>query len=184
MYPEYAEINGKQYKIDTDYRTALRCFEVVNDETIHDYERALAIVYLLFDIVPETDEELEQFLEKAKIYLQCGKEPEKSKEIDMDFQQDAGYIMSSFMSDYHININETNMHFWQYIDLIEGLTDNCVLNRIREIRNYDVSKEKDTKRRNEIIEAKKRVALKKNNHTKEQNEMANKVYELFGLRKE
>lgn len=184
MYPEYAEINGKEYKIDTDYKTALKCFEVVNDETIHDYERGLAIVYLLFDIVPDNDEELNLFLKKATTYLQHDRTPEKSKEIDMDFKQDSGFIMSSFMSDYHINLNETNMHYWQYIELIEGLTDNCVLNRVRDIRNYDISKEKDAKRKKEIIEAKKRVALKKNNATKEQQAMANEIFNRIGLRRE
>jgi len=184
MYPEYAEINGKQYKIDTDYRTALKCFDVINDDSIHDYERALAIIYLLFEVVPQNDKELDIFLEKTKYYLQCGKKLEKTKEPDIDFKQDAGYIMSSFMSDYHVDLNVVNLHFWQYIDLIEGLTNECVLNRVRDIRNFDISKEKDAKKRKEIIEMKKRVALKKNDKTKEQQKMAKSIFERVGLRKE
>lgn len=183
MYPEYAEINGKQYKINTSYKTALKCFEIANDSSIHDYERALAIIYLLFDVVPENDKDVDKFLEKAKYYLQCGKEQNNSKEPDMDFQQDAGYIMSSFMSDYHIDLNATDLHFWQYIDLIEGLTSECVLNRVRDIRNFDVSEEKDAKKRKEIIETKKRVALKNNNKTKEQKNMANSIFERVGLKR-
>ena len=185
MYPEYANINGKEYKIDTDYRTALKCFELVNDTSIHDYERALAIVYLLFDVVPTTDDELSLFLKKATYFLECGKEQKKEKEPDMDFEQDAGYIMSSFMSDYHMNLNETKIHFWQYIELIEGLKPDCILNRVRDIRNFDLSKEKDAKKRQEIIEAKKSVALKKKkrNVTEKQKNIANNIFDIVGLKR-
>ena len=34
MFPEYANINGKRYKLNTDFRVGLRCFEVIEDETI------------------------------------------------------------------------------------------------------------------------------------------------------
>ena len=160
MYPEYAEINGKEYKIDTSYRTALRCFEIINDEEIPQTERSLAIVYLLFDFLPDKDIDL--FLEKAMIYLQCGEslEQQNSKKKDMDFSQDQKYINSSFMSDYHIDLSKTDLHFWQYIELIQGLTENSSLSRIRNLRNYDLSEIKDEKTRKEIADAQKEVALK------------------------
>ena len=178
MYPEYAEIKGKKYKIDTDFETALKCFEIVDDKTITDFERANAIVYLLFDFIPKKN--LNLFLEKAIKYLQCGQELEtqKSKTKDMDFKQDRGYINSSFMSTYHIDLSKEKLHFWQFIEYLEGLSENCSLNIVREIRNFDLSKEKDPKRKNEIMEAKRRYALKKEKKeaTKEQQESANEFY--------
>lgn len=178
MYPEYAEIKGKKYKIDTNFETALKCFEVVNDKSITDFERANAVVYLLFDFIPKKDFNL--FLEKAIKYLQCGQdiETQNSKHKDMDFKQDRGYINSSFMSCYHIDLSKEKLHFWQFIEDLEGLNENCALSTIREIRNFDLSKEKDPKRKNEIMEAKKRYALKseKKEATKEQMESANEFY--------
>lgn len=160
MYPEYAEINGKEYKIDTSYKTALRCFEVIEDEEIPGTERTLAIIYLLFDFIPK--ENIELFFEKAMLYLQCGEslEEQKSKKKDMDFIQDQKYINSSFMSDYHIDLSKTDLHFWQYIELIQGLTEDSSLNRVRNIRNYDLSEIKDEKTKNKIMEAQKELALK------------------------
>lgn len=80
MYPEYTEINGKKYKIDTDFKTALKCFDVINDKSIDDDERARAVIYLLFDFIPN-DDLIPVFLEKATIFLQCGKTlEEQSKE--------------------------------------------------------------------------------------------------------
>ena len=48
IFPEYAEINGKKYKINTSYKVALKCLDVINDSDITDLERALAVVFLLF----------------------------------------------------------------------------------------------------------------------------------------
>lgn len=158
-YPEYAEVDGVRYKINTDYRVALRCFEVIDDNTICDEERALAIVYLLFGCLPEKN--IAEFLRIAGNYLRCGEEEitAETAERDIDFIADEKYIAASFMSDYKINLNSTDMHFWQYIQLIQGFTDKSVMSRVREIRNYDLSELKDPKTRAKMIKAKEAVAL-------------------------
>lgn len=179
MYPEYAEIRGKKYKIDTDFNTAFQCFEILEDDNIRDEERALAVIYLLFDFIPNKD--LDLFMEKAAIYLQCGKSKEEHNQNkkDMDFNQDKGYIVSSFMSDYHIDLSKEKIHFWQFIDYLEGLTENSSLNRIRAIRNYDVKKIKDSKEREQMIKAQKQVALKNNRKPKKYSEEEMKNIESF-----
>lgn len=158
-YPEYAEIAGKRYKINTDYRVALRCFEVIEDDSICDEERALAVVYMLFGVIPTTD--LEDFLRIAGNYLRCGEKEEKqaTSERDMDFNADEKYIAASFMSDYQIDLSRTDMHFWQYIHLIQGFTERSVMSRVREIRNYDLEELKDPKTRAKMAKAKEAVAL-------------------------
>ena len=161
MFPEYAEINGKEYKLNTDYMTALECFEIAEDETITDQERSLAIIYLLFGLIP--NENLDLFLEKAVKFLQCGEtdKEQNDKKRDMDFSQDKKYIIPSFKSDYGIDLDkEEDMHFWKYIYLIQGLTEYSALNRIRDLRNYDESKITDPKERDKIIKAKNQVMLK------------------------
>lgn len=169
MYPEYAEINGKQYKLNTSWQNALECFDIINDATICDYERAVAIIYKIFGFIPEND--FDEFLKKAEIFLSCGEtqEQQKAKEKDMDFNQDRKYILASFMSDYKIDLSKQDMHFWEFIDLIQGLTNECSLSNLRQLRNFDVSQIKDEKERRKIIEAQKRVALKET-HIKTEKE--------------
>lgn len=159
IYPEYAEVKGIKYNINTDYRVALRCFEVIEDVDISDEERAIAIVYLLFGDVPM--EYIEDFLRIAGNYLRCGEaeEVQESAEKDMDFSADQKYIVASFMSDYQIDISRVDMHFWQYIQLIQGFTDRSVMSRVREIRNYDLNELKDPKSRQKMVKAKEAVAL-------------------------
>lgn len=47
-YPKFAEIKGKRYKINIDYRVALECDKVSNNGKISKEERGLAVIYLLF----------------------------------------------------------------------------------------------------------------------------------------
>ena len=158
-YPEYAEVKGKKYKINTDYRVALRCFEVIDDTSICDQERALAVVFLLFGEVPMED--MGEFLRISGDYLRCGEKEasQEAMERDMDFNADERYIVASFMSDYRIDLSSVDMHFWQYIQLIQGFTENAIMSRVRDIRNYDINELKDPKARAKMAKAKAALAL-------------------------
>lgn len=171
-YPEYIEVNDKQYKINTDFRVAIECDYIAKDNSISDYERALAIIFLLLGKEALKDiRNYEAMLKLIKIYLNCGKttknENNIDEEIDMDFKQDMDYIEASFMSDYGIDLTTTKMHWWKFYNLISGLSNSefgncCVLNRIRNLRNFDTKQIKDSKEQNKIEKAKKQVALEKN----------------------
>ena len=191
--PEYVEVNGRKYKINTDFRIAIRCNEIAQDENVGELERALAVIYMLFgeDGLNHQDD-YEKLLKMAKKYLSCGNEIEDTdEEPDMDFIEDYSYIKTSFMSDYGIKLDETNMHWWEFMDLMNGLSNSelgnsCILNRIRNLRNFDTSQIKDTKERDKINKAKQKVALKpkKEVHTDKQKESVGALLEQLGIRKE
>lgn len=178
-YPRYAKVNGQKYSINTDYRVALKCFEIINDASISDTERTYAIVYKLFGFLPD-DKDIGEFVRIAEKYLGCGKSQEEhhSRKKDMDFNQDWPYLVASFMSDYKINLNDEDMHWYQFIDLIQGLTETSVMSKVRELRNYDLSDVKDQKTRNKIYKAQQGVALKEE-LTEEEKEALDKFESLF-----
>lgn len=170
MYPEYVEVEGKKYKINTDFRVAIECNRIAEDDSIGDLERALAIIYTLFgDEGINTPDHYEKLLELAQKYLVCGNELDNNvnDKPDMDFIEDYGLIWASFMSDYNgLDLDKTKMHWWKFMDLMNGLSNSemgncCVLNRIRNLRTFDVSEIKDKKERDKILKAKKQVELKK-----------------------
>lgn len=191
IYPEYVEARGKKYKINTDFRVALKCNKIAQDETIGDTERALAIIYKLFgedglDAVENYDELLRLGIK----YLRVGEdivEQKENKQPDMDYEQDQRYIESSFKYDYGYDPYKMEyLHWWEFWNDLNNLSSSdmgncCILNRVRQIRNYDVSKIKDEKERKKIIEAKKQVALKtkKKQPNSQQRESAKKFYEKF-----
>lgn len=192
-YPKYVKIGEKKYKINTDFRVAIECQEIALDDSIGDFERALAIIYKLFgDNGLDDSNNYEKLLELAQKYLSCGKEIDSktNEEPDMDFIQDMDYIEASFMSDYNIDLANTEMHWWKFYNLINGLSNSemgncCVLNRIRNLRTFDTKDIKDQKELAKINEAKKQVALKKRtvkkNLTVEQKRNIDNFYEKIGI---
>ena len=185
MYPRYVRVNNKKYKINTSYKTALKCNEIAEDENISDIERALAIIYVLFGEEALNDvENRNLLLEKAKKYLLCGQEPSNDGNRDMDFKQDFPYIKASFMSDYHIDLNEKDIHYWEFYELLNGLSNSdigncCILNRVRNLRNFNLSEIKDVKEREKIRKAKESVALKKKKKVYQTNEQKDSARDFY-----
>ena len=171
-YPQYAEIDGKQHKINTSYRVALDCFKAINDEEISDIERPIALIGLLFGEDTKI-KDTETAMRIIKQYLQCGKVDEENETgiEDLDFEYDKKLIMASFLTDYKIDLETTDIHWWKYCDLISGLKDDCILNKVRDIRNSDVSDIKDTKTRNKMLRQKEKVAIPKKHTKQEQKEI-------------
>lgn len=187
-YPEYAKIGEKKYKINTDFRIAIECQSIATDDSISDYERALAIIYKLFGDEGINDfDNYEKLLEIAIKYLSCGKELDnKSKEEpDMDFNKDKGYIESSFKYDYKYNPYSLNyLHWYEFYNDLNNLSNSemgncCVLNRVRNLRNYDTKEIKDPKERKKVEEAKKQVALKKEHKKREFSDKEKQNMEEF-----
>ena len=138
-------------------------------------------------------------LEYAKKYLLCGKSEEefkKQKEQDkyeLDFDKCVGLIKSSFKFDYQYDpYAKEYLHWYDFNNDLMNLSTSefgtcCALNRVLSVMNQDPKDIKDDKSRKNLIdtqiELKKRYCVE-HKRTQEQQEMVNKVYEAFGLRKE
>ena len=195
--PEFVKIGDKKYKINTDFRVAIECNNIAQDDSIGDTERPLAIIYKLFgDEGIDNPQDWEKLLELSIKYLSLNRDTsgvDNDTEIDMNFSEDMDYIEASFMSDYGIDLTKTKMHWWKFYTLIEGLSNSelgncCVLNRVRNLRTFDLSQIKDNKEREKMAKAKEMVALKitKKNEvklTKEQEESMKKLNEIIGFKK-
>ena len=179
-YPQFAKTKNKTYKINTDFRVALKCDEI-SRSNISEEERALALIYLLYgDEGLNNSEDWNELLSIALKYLNCGvelKQDNKKEEANMDFKQDWSYIQASFFSDYKVDLSEVKMHWWLFYDLLCGLTEQCILNRVRFVRDYDISQIKDGKEKEKWIKQKRQVSLKKQEKVKTAEER--RLDELF-----
>lgn len=183
MYPTKMEVNGHIYNLNTDYRVALACLMAINDRDITNLERLYAIEGLLIDddIFPEDEDILK---EKIAFYLRCGNDENvPDDEIDMDYFKDEVRIKTSIRQCYHLNLNEIEyMHWWEYNELISGLTNESILNKTRELRKYDLNQIKDPIEREKMRKAKEYVSLEKDDRelTKEEEESIKQFYKDIG----
>lgn len=186
------QIDDTIYTANTDFRIAIKCNSIATDKTIGDFERVLGIICTMFgNDALNNPNHYEKLLKWAKNYLSCGQEIEDTREEpDMDYVEDMDYIEASFMSDYQIDLTETEMDWHKFNNLMNGLSNSdmgncCVLNRIRNLRNLNLSEVKDSKERQKLAKAKERVALKKYskeyNLTEEQEESMRRLNEIVGL---
>lgn len=167
-YPEYAEVNGHRYKINTDFRYGVKCNQIAMDDSIGDTERALALLVTLFgEKGLDYPEDYEKLIIIAKKYLCCGEELIQGEKQDMDFTEDEKYIKSSFKYDYKYDpYKEKYLHWYEFYNDLCNLSnsemgDCCVLSRIRNIRNFDTSKIKDQDEKKKMEKAKRMVELHK-----------------------
>lgn len=186
------QVDDTIYEANTDFRIAIECNRIATDENIGDFERVLGILCTVFgEKGVDIPEHYERLLKWVKKWLSCDKEIiDTHEKPDMDYIEDYDYIVASFQSDYGINLDNETMDWQRFNTLMNGLSNSefgncCVLNRIRNLRNYDISKIKDSKERQKMAKAKESVELKKykkeNHLTKEQEESMERLNKILGL---
>lgn len=179
-FPEYAQIGDKKYKINSDFRIAIEC-QKVSVSNVTDTERALAIIFLIFGDAGINDfQNWDKLLELALKFLNLGIEKndneDKNEEVDMDFEQDFKYIRTSFFYDYKLDLDTEKIHWWKFYELLSGLSEKCILNRVRFVRNFDISQLNNSKEKEKWIKQKELVQLK---IKKPKTENEKKLDELF-----
>ena len=197
--PQYVKVDGKLYKINTDFRVALECNDIAVDKNIGEYERALGILYKLYGEAAFLCENQPRLLELALKYLSLGNEENSLKmdsnnNFELDFKKCKGLIESSFKFDYGYNPYELDyLHWYTFYNDLQNLSTSefgtcCPLNRIASILNQDASKIKETKDRNNLVMLQQELKQKycvSDNHSKveltdEQIQSAKAFYEELG----
>lgn len=195
--PQFVKVDNKMYKINTDFRVGLECNKIALDESIGDYERALAIIYKLFGEEGLDCENKDRLCELAVKYLSMGKEENELKSnsndnYELDFTKCEGLIQSSFKYDYKYNPYELEyLHLYDFYNDLQNLSSSefgtcCVLNRIQSILNTDISKIKDSKQASNLAETQRNLRKmycinKKQQMTKEEKESTINFYKRLGL---
>lgn len=200
--PEFVKVNNKLYKINTDFRIALECNDIIADESIGDYETVLAVIYKLFGKDGLECKNQSRLLELAIKYLTLGREQngfkmDSGNDYELDFKKCKGLIKSSFKYDYGYDPYESkHIHWYTFYNDLENLSTSefgncCALNRIASIINQDASQIKEDKDRNNLVKLQHELRLKycvdkdiKVELTKEQKESAKAFYESLGYKVE
>lgn len=137
--PNTITVAGREYLLNTDFRLWLRFIRDVNEsmKTHSDFD----VTYLFADVMPSyIDAGL--LIRWAQPPRELPREIEKSDVIAFDFDIDADLIYSAFMQQYGIDLVDTDMHWYKFLALMQGLSDDTKLGKVIGYRTYEKSDKK------------------------------------------
>ena len=172
--PETITVNGRSFPIDTDFRTAILFELMLMDPKLTPQEKAANMYYLFF--TDEAPEYCQEAADALQIFYACGEKPEPKRrrrgkaepEPDQprmekrvyDFQVDSERIVAAFLSEYGIDLCDIEyMHWWKFMALFHGLSDDQQIMKIIGYRSINLSKIKDKDTRSHYAELQRKYAL-------------------------
>lgn len=126
--PKTLIVNGTEYEIRTDYRDCLRIFEAAGDPDLTHSEKLdilLRILYVDSQTIPASD--MEEALQQAVWFLDCGRLPEEKKmtgPVLYDWEYDEQIIFAAVNKVAGREVREAEyMHFWTFISYFHEIGD-------------------------------------------------------------
>lgn len=162
--PYNVNLQGKNYKINADYRVMISFENVLRDKTLtksQKIERGLRMFYPLFFYPDEWEKVIsnpslyKEACEKLLWFYKCGDredyhktsgEGKGSSEKILDFKYDDEYVFSAFYFK-GIDLTTDYLHWWKFKAIFKSLHDETI-NRIMEYRSYS-GKDEDMKKKKE-----------------------------------
>ena len=86
----------------------------------------------------------------------------KSNQRLYSFRDDADVIFASFYKEYGIDLEKSDMHWYKFLALFRGLSDENPFKTLLKIRTADETKIKDAEKRRKLRELKSRYEIKSN----------------------
>lgn len=161
--PDYVEIGGKKYKINTDFKVWLLVEGIIFDSSLSMPKRLARVISLCYIELPPTLEDallniIKFFTHKDEIENNNTEKSPPSKRI-FSFEEDAPYIYCAFLKEYGIDLLKCDMHWWVFLDLFKGLGSDNRLMEIIKYRICDISKIKNKEERAFYLKQKRRYQL-------------------------
>lgn len=140
--PTSVEIDGREYPLDTDFRTCLRIILAFEDPDLAQAEKVSVMLTLLYLEQPENTEKA---AELAVNFLDGGGESEDEngeegpKPRIYSFEKDAQYIFSAFRQTHGIDLETVDyLHWWKFLYLFMDLGEDAFFVRLVSLRKRQV----------------------------------------------
>lgn len=177
--PESVEIDGIEYKINSDFRISIMFELLMQDNTINDNEKIDVALNLYY---PEIPHDPVQALEKILWFYRCGKEDSASytqkentgafiqQQAIYSFEFDAEYIYAAFLDQYGIDLQDIeHLHWWKFKALFKGLREDNLIVKIMGYRAIKIDDSMNDSEKKFYRRMKKIYALP-DNRTQEEKE--------------
>ena len=139
--PTSVDIDGKAYKIRSDYRAILDICTALTDPELSEQERGyvvLALFYPDFDTIPPKPKCLEQAIERCFWFIRLGEEEPKKQQTAtlVSWEQDFQYIVAPInrVAGHEIRADKY-MHWWTFVGYYNEIGGDCTFAQIVRIRD-------------------------------------------------
>lgn len=153
--------NWNGHRIDPAFQNGVQIMQIMSETELSDREKVLLAADLLF--FDDPPEQLQECMDAIVWFLNGwnydhsdGKG--KKEPPVMDWDMDQWRIYSAFQMQYRINLNQSEMHFWEFMGLLTTL-DECAFTRVADIRAKKMEGKMDSKEKEFYRQAKKRYAI-------------------------
>lgn len=169
--PESVAVNGREYRIITDFREYIKLLELLKDDNVLAEEKYALIMQWFLDVPDEPFRDCIMAL--ADFITMKEQDPKRMEENDdenvgeedgekqiISYTLDAQYILSGFLECYGIDLSTIPyMHWWKFQMLIHGMNENCELKKRMSYRSIDLNKIKDKDERERIRKIQNQIAI-------------------------
>lgn len=148
VLPFHLNIKGIDYKINPFFKSILKIEKIFNLKDITPLETAMQICAIFFkEQVNFFDTAfINAFVDFYSIKDKLKYNETKSDKILLNFFLDADFIYCDFLREYNINLQkETELHYYEFISLLQGLSKDSETKNIMSIRDIDLMDIKDDK---------------------------------------
>lgn len=163
--PDEVTVDGRSYKIVTDWKDWVRFYCMLDDPDLRDRDREyIAMQYFTESEPTDSDEAMKALIKFAsgEDMPQAGKSNKQAvtkKAACFSWLYDGAFVLSAFRQYYGIDLRTEKMHWYIFLSLFQGIPDDSPLKKRMQLRTTNVSSIKDREHRQNIIKAQNAVAL-------------------------
>ena len=179
--PDSIEVDGKRYKCNFDFRNVLKMLEIMQRDDILPDARDYLCARCLCKAPKNA----------AKVYsVLCStlfpQSPETGGKRLTSYEQDAGLIRTAFRQVYGIDLYRDDLHWFEFVELLQFLPDGCRYEETIGIRARPMpaATKYNQKEREWLMKAKQSVALhlsEKEQARKYETDVSNVFAGLMGM---
>lgn len=145
VLPETVEIDGAEYRINSDFRISILFELLMQDDEVGKRQKLIQGLKLYY---PEIPHNVTMAVDKMIWFYRCGKETEsgghgsgsgRAKQI-YSFEHDDDYIYAAFLEQYGIDLQDVEeLHWWKFRALFRGLSEDTEFVKIMGYRSVKIT---------------------------------------------
>lgn len=170
--PKKVDIDGRSFDINYDFRTSILFEIMIQDDEVDDTTKYINALNLYYPIIPQNKEKA---IEKILWFYKGGRKSDVYKKGDRcaftsdliySYDYDDEYIYASFLDQYGVDLQESDMHWWKFRAMFKSLKKDNEFVKIMGYRAMNISNKmtkeeqqfyRNMKRLHEIPKSKKEI---------------------------